>query len=201
MRTYTFRSYTSYHTTSSVFFRSSISIGSQIYLLSHRELESHYTNSASAIAPYGTVPRGMAAGLIAYLIAHIQVRCLFGSLDPHRKSRLGIIRSSVQRRNNEWLRPRSGKRIGTESHNICKEHSVSTAPQLALNRIRKLTVWSVSRLMAHQRIITLLRLNNRWCLQIILIEPVHHLIQIRDVLVETSQVNITAFFAVAVRVE
>lgn len=47
LNTYTLRSYTSCHSTSSVFFSSSMLTGSQIYRLSQRELESHYTCQVS----------------------------------------------------------------------------------------------------------------------------------------------------------
>ena len=55
--------------------------------------------------------------------------------------------------------------------------------------------------MTHQCIVTLLRLDDGGCLQVILIESMHNLIQVRDILVETGQVNITAFLAVAIGVE
>ena len=47
LSTYTLRSYTSCHSTSSVFFSSSMLIGSQMYRLSQREFESHYTCQVS----------------------------------------------------------------------------------------------------------------------------------------------------------
>ena len=55
--------------------------------------------------------------------------------------------------------------------------------------------------MTHQSIITLLSLQNRRRLQIILIKAMHHLFQIRNLLVEARQVHIAALLAVAVRVE
>lgn len=55
--------------------------------------------------------------------------------------------------------------------------------------------------MAHQRIITLLGLNNRRRFQIKLIKPMNNLFQISQLFIETSEIHITSLFSVAIRVE
>jgi hypothetical protein len=64
-----------------------------------------------------------------------------------------------------------------------------------------LTVWAITRLVRHQCKVALVGLHDRGCFQIVLVEAMDDFIKSRDVLVEGSQVYVTSFPAVAIRVQ
>lgn len=64
-----------------------------------------------------------------------------------------------------------------------------------------LTVWAITRLVRHQRKVALVGLHDRRCFQIVLVKAMDDFIKSRDVLVEGSQVYVTSFPAVAIRVQ
>jgi hypothetical protein len=54
---------------------------------------------------------------------------------------------------------------------------------------------------AHKRKVALVRLNYRWRFEIVLVEPVNHLIKSSDVVVVGGKIDVATFFAVAIRIK
>lgn len=63
------------------------------------------------------------------------------------------------------------------------------------------TVGSVSGLVAHQRVVALLRLDNGWRLKVNILKHVDRLSQVTDFIIERSDPVISSLFSVSGRVE
>lgn len=63
------------------------------------------------------------------------------------------------------------------------------------------TVRPIACLMAHQRIIAFIGLNDGWCFEVEFIPSMDNRVQLSDVFVEAGEVDVTRFSTIAIRVE
>lgn len=108
-----------------------------------------------------------------HLVTHVQIGGLLRPLNSQCEPRLRTESPGIQWCHDPRLRPRTREFICPESNHVYFDH-ISTS-RLPSREEKKLTVWSIPSLMTHQRIIALVRLQNRRRLQIILVKTVNHL--------------------------
>ena len=111
---------------------------------------------------------------LPYLITKIEVSGLLGPLDSEVKARLRVEGAGIEWRDDPRLRPRPAEGIGSESDDICFRRSEDPCLGKRLRQPVSHTVWPISRLMAHQSIVALVRLNDVWRLKVVLVEAVDH---------------------------
>ena len=113
------------------------------------------------------------------LITEVEVGRLLRAVDAKRETRLRVVGTGVERSNDERLRPRSFKLVGTKRNDI---------------------VGPVTSLVAHQCKVALVGLDDSWRLKVVFVPSVNNFIKSSDVVVVRCKVNIASLTAVAVRV-
>lgn len=149
-----------------------------MYLLSHSELESHWSPRYRYVVFFVPLMRSEKPD------CELKVRVLSG--DTMNGCDQGPLRESARKATTSMkVKVSSGVRE--------KEKRSSGVSSLG-----RLTVGPVAGLVAHKRKVTGVRLNNGRRLEIILVKSMNHLIQRSDVLVVFRKIHVPCFLAVAV---
>jgi hypothetical protein len=112
------------------------------------------------------------------LVAEVEVRRFLGAVDAHGEAGLGVEGASVQGGDDEGLGPGTRELVRAEGNYVCRRLEI-----IECFGKRERTVWPVTRLVAHQRKVALVSLNDRWCLEIVLVESMNDLVKSSDILV------------------
>lgn len=114
------------------------------------------------------------------LVAEVEIRRDLGPLDLEGEAGLGVVRAGVGVGDEEGLRPGAGERVGAEGDDV---------------------VGAVARLVGHEGVVALVRLDDGRGLEVVLVEAVDDLGHVCDVFVKGRDVDVAALAAVAVGVE